>query len=379
MTAQAQNYDSKGLQTGLSVGDILSGFELQLIANRKQLFKNALSSSNGFNNAVLYQLGAYDNAIDTAAASVFKSITESVTQEFKRTYNTGKSEIQKSIKQLGVKIERQQSFAQTALTYAIAGTLANFATVLYETKVNAKNQLLSINSALLGQDNITAQKIDTVQLPYVAQGITVSRGGGNQKTIESYGEYVVRNDSQSLLLQAKGEESASYGISRALISAHPSSCPLCVPWQNKVVINDLFAGGKPDGRTPLMSEAKEAGLFHFNCRHSYTTYVPGESNKNLYKKDTASVRETAKRYAVEQQSRYNEAGIRSWKIRAESALSDKEQLTAQAKIKEWQQKQTVLRSIANEQGVPFYRQYEREQIGGQTRPSNTLISLYRKI
>ena len=45
------------------------------------------------------------------------------------------------------------------------------------------------------------------------------------------------------------------------------------------------------------------------------------------------------------------------------------QALAEQKIREWQARQRALGSIAEREGVPFYRQYDREQIGGETKPT----------
>lgn len=168
---------------------------------------------------------------------------------------------------------------------------------------------------------------------------------------------------------AEGERSQQYGLHYTLISGHPSSCPLCVPWQGAVLIDDVFSDGKPDGKTPLLSQAINDGLYHYNCRHTRTVFIPGIDNAKLFDKDIASPEETAKRYAIEQQQRYNERKIREWKRREAASLGNKEQSLARVKILEWQAQQRTLRDIAEKKGIPFYRQYSREQIGGDTKPA----------
>lgn len=61
-------------------------------------------------------------------------------------------------------------------------------------------------------------------------------------------------------------------------------CPTCFPFVGKVLIDDVWSGGRKDGvdpetgkRYPLMSKAIEAGLYHPRCKDSHTTYFPGIS------------------------------------------------------------------------------------------------------
>ena len=52
------------------------------------------------------------------------------------------------------------------------------------------------------------------------------------------------------------------------VSSHHGACPLCVPWEGKI----LSLSGKTEGY-PTLDEAKDAGLFHPNCRHAYGLHI----------------------------------------------------------------------------------------------------------
>lgn len=186
--------------------------------------------------------------------------------------------------------------------------------------------------------------------------------------ISAVGELQMRQDSQKTLLQAQGDRSAEYGLYLIQVSAHPSSCPLCLPWQAKVLVDDVYKDGKADGEHELLSTAISAGLYHYNCRHSFIVYIPGYSRDNIFDYDKASKKLTAERYAIEQEQRYNERMIREWKRREQGSLSPQEQLNAQKRIAEWQARQRALQKYAEEKRIPFYRQYQREAIGGETTP-----------
>ena len=55
-------------------------------------------------------------------------------------------------------------------------------------------------------------------------------------------------------------------------------CPKCLPFVGKVLIDDVWSGGKKsDGPYPLMSKAIASGLYHPRCKDSHTTYFPGIS------------------------------------------------------------------------------------------------------
>jgi hypothetical protein len=361
------NFDDPGLQTGLDVGSIAVDYVQQLIINRKRVFENAVKS-NDFKTAVFNQLNAYNDASNQAAAQAFRELTKAINEDLKYTYDKGISSVDAVIKSTTKqRLEPQTQSQKSVLKSMLSMTLGAALSAITQAKTEGFNQLLGITAQVDTSKDIH-QEIDRVQGVYISKGIQVA-SGTTVKELSAFMEFTERNNSQQLLRQAKGERSAQYGMHYIQISAHPSSCPLCVPWQLKVLIDDLWSDGKPDGKTPLASEAVADGLWHFNCRHDSTVFIPGFDRTELQKKEMASREETAKRYAVEQQQRHNERNIRHWKLREAAAMTERERQFASTKVKEWQSQQHVLRKIAKQEGVPFYRQYEREQIGGDTKPT----------
>ena len=62
------------------------------------------------------------------------------------------------------------------------------------------------------------------------------------------------------------------------VTSHGGCCELCKKWENKILIDDLFSNGKPDGKHILLSQAVKQGLFHNGCRHGLMTYYPELEN-----------------------------------------------------------------------------------------------------
>ncbi len=215
-----------------------------------------------------------------------------------------------------------------------------------------------------------AREIDNKQKIFLHRGLAGTYNKNGVATeLSAVGELQMRQDSQKTLLEAQGERSAEYGLYLIQISAHPSSCPLCTPWQAIVLIDDVYKGGKRDGEHELLSTAISAGLFHWNCRHSYIVFIPGYSRENIFDYDRASKELTAERYAIEQEQRRNERSIREWKRIEQGSMNETDRLLARQRIAEWQAKQRALEKYAEEKRIPFYRQYQREAIGGETKPT----------
>lgn len=369
------NYDSGGLSTGLAVADVFAGLELQFIANRKKLFTDAIKSADSFKEECIRRFRAYDEASRAAVTGAMNEVAELTGREIGRAYNSGVRSVDESVsdfKRQGFEPDGQpndKGLNTRKLAFA-SGVLQMFAGVSGYAKQAADNQLKYIVAQVNPRADNIADEIDRAQAVLLAKGVPGrSLATGAEKSMTAEAEFIMRNQSAEALRAAKGERRAQYGLKYVRVSAHPSSCPLCVPWQNKVLIDDRYADTTASGGYELLSTAIAGGLWHFNCRHEVTEELPGYSNPNRNDYNQASPQETAKRYAVEQQQRYNERNIRAYKIKAEGLMDDTQKALAEMKVSEWQARQRALRDLAEREGVPFYRQYDREQIGGETKPT----------
>lgn len=372
-TTPRENYDNPAISTGLTIGSIFADFESQTIANRKKVFSNAMIAAD-FRLSVYDQMNAFANANTEAARKAFEEASKYAVKEIERAYNEGFRRIDENIggyeKQgYKAKIETQDK-TKRLLTTNLAVTLGSLAGALTVGRNNANQQLLQITSIVNPQADDMAREIDNKQKIFLQKGLAGTYNkNGIATELSAVGELQMRQDSQKTLLEAQGERSAEYGLYLIQISAHPSSCPLCMPWQAKVLIDDVYKGGKRDGEHELLSTAISAGLFHWNCRHSYIVFIPGYSRENIFDYDRASKELTAERYAIEQEQRRNERSIREWKRIEQGSMNETDRLLARQRIAEWQAKQRALEKYAEEKRIPFYRQYQREAIGGETKPT----------
>ena len=91
--------------------------------------------------------------------------------------------------------------------------------------------------------------------------------------IADYASMAVRTANQRAYMVGEGEFRKSIGETLVIISHHATACKLCRPFERKVLIDDVYSGGKPDdGDYMLLSEAMKLGLFHPRCRHGLGTY-----------------------------------------------------------------------------------------------------------
>ena len=123
------------------------------------------------------------------------------------------------------------------------------------------------------------QAIDQATSDYLRAGISnIEYKNGNRVNIADYATMCLRTSNHKAFLHGQGAKRKQMGVTTVLVSQHLTACPLCVPWQNRVLIDDIFSGGdKEDGPYPLLSEAVDEGLLHVNCQHNLNTFYPGIS------------------------------------------------------------------------------------------------------
>jgi hypothetical protein len=111
---------------------------------------------------------------------------------------------------------------------------------------------------------------------------------GRGWNLASYVEMATRTTTSHAAIQAHLDQLGQQGMDLVMVSADGAPCPICRPWEGKILTTGSASGaqtieraseldGSPvkvhiDGST---SEAIAAGLFHPSCRHRFITYLPG--------------------------------------------------------------------------------------------------------
>ena len=112
-----------------------------------------------------------------------------------------------------------------------------------------------------------------------ASGITGFRDvAGRQWSLPSYAEMAARTSVSNAMLQGHTDRIRELGIDTVIVSDAPEDCKLCRPFEGKVLsLSGRTTGRLKDGKTVVASlaQAKSAGLYHPNCRHSHSVYLPG--------------------------------------------------------------------------------------------------------
>lgn len=108
------------------------------------------------------------------------------------------------------------------------------------------------------------QAVDMATKDMLSAGLNcVQYKNGARHRLSSYAGMAIRTAATRAYLQGEGEKRKEWGISTVIINKRNGACPLCAPFVGKVMIDDVWSGGRhSDGRYPLLSEAIAAGLYH---------------------------------------------------------------------------------------------------------------------
>ena len=125
------------------------------------------------------------------------------------------------------------------------------------------------------------QSVDMATKDFLSRGITcIQYSNGAMVNIVSYTDMAIRTATKRAYLMGEGVKRQEWGVHTVILNKRSNACPLCMPFEGKVLIDDVWSGGSADdGPYPLLSSAMAAGLYHPNCKDKHTTYFPGISSE----------------------------------------------------------------------------------------------------
>lgn len=209
---------------------------------------------------------------------------------------------------------------------------------------------------------------------FARRGVTgfVDRSGRSWE-LASYAEMAVRSVTARAAIEGHIDALAEIRVGLVIVSDAPLECPLCRPWEGEVLTlgsesgphtvrlaSALPASGRLARRERLvvhiagsLTEARAAGLFHPNCRHSLSAYLPGMTTRPPQHPTPGTT------YEDTQRQREIERHIRAWKRRQAAAIDEQARRAAAAKVRAWQK--AAREHVAAHEHLG--RKPAREQIG----------------
>ncbi len=123
------------------------------------------------------------------------------------------------------------------------------------------------------------QAVDMATKDFLGRGLNcIEYANGARHTIADYAFMAIQTAGKRAYLTGEGEMRQKWGIHTVIMNKRGNACPKCVPFVGKVLIDDVWSGGKQsDGPYLLMSNAMAAGLYHPRCKDIHTTYFEGIS------------------------------------------------------------------------------------------------------
>lgn len=256
-----------------------------------------------------------------------------------------------------------------------ANNLLNNASFQVLRNANDAYQQIMANATtgLLAGTDTRIQATQKMLNEFASKGITtfVDKAGRNW-SLASYAEMCTRTVTAHAALQGHIDRQLEVGEDLVKVSSIGTTCPICMRWQGVVL---SISGNSPKYHS--VDEAKAAGLFHPNCKHTLGMYIPelDDGTEHEGKVEPMSQEEANNQYGVQrnkliEKQRANERMIRYWKNRKALAMTPEEKAKCDEKIKKWQYT-NMLHCEKN----GLRRQYAREgvMVGNPEGPMGTFI------
>ena len=241
---------------------------------------------------------------------------------------------QKRLDALMNAVEHDMKTAQTAV---LRYTNDQYRKIIFQSQVAASSGALTYDKA-----------VDMATSDFLKKGINcITYSNGAVHNIASYADMAVRTASKRAYLMGEGQKRQEWGISTVILNKRFNACPLCMPFEGKVLIDDVWSGGSAkDGNYPLMSSAMAAGLYHPNCKDKHSTYFEGISPKpeSRFYEEKPVIKE---RQLIENKLNHAKRQAKSYNRLAKNSLDAENQETYRARATEWRDKVKEYREELN--------------------------------
>lgn len=366
--------DEKKRDDPYALKDIFTEMEMELVQSlQRNLAKHKLDEINaGFSwemwqKAMLRNIQRYRNEIKHIIDGYRPAVQDAISETLQGTYDKAASAAQKTMEQAQIKLDAGSfSFPEDGKNTAGIDETPPNETQFFDVNRKKLNALIKsttddfndVNHAIYRKmDDVYRQTIfktefqmssgalsldaaiDKATENFLSKGIDcIVYKNGNHVNIATYAEMALRTASQRAKFLADGSKRDEFGRHLVFVSAHFNSCRLCLPWQGKVLIDDVFSHpsdeykAKYKGQYKLLSQAIKVGLMHPNCRHTIANYYEGITRLPEVPDDDTALQN----YEAEQKQRKLENAIRKAKRKAAGVVDDKNKEEATKEIRQLQ-------------------------------------------
>ncbi|WP_129307988.1 phage minor capsid protein [Streptomyces sp. L2] len=316
----------------------------------------------------LAQLGQLQTAINEIIAALQADATGAIHQAVAEAYDRGS---QAAVAELGALAPGVHSIPAGAqaidrLARAVVDDTGPVYLRMLRTSTDVYRNVIARASApsVLGAQT-RRQAAQSALNQFADRGVTgFVDNAGRSWELRSYVEMAMRSATARAAVEAHSDRLGEAGVELVIVSQAPEECPLCRPWERKILARTGAPGKREvqvehateDGEMVTVTvagslpEARAAGLLHPNCRHTVSAYMPGVSRVPKAQPSRGTYEDT-------QKQRYLERQTRKWKRRAAAAVDDQERKKANANVRAYQKR---IRELVADTGLP--RKSHREQL-----------------
>lgn len=222
--------------------------------------------------------------VDAILADLYAGVPGAVERAVGLAYNRGIATAGSELTAAGL---AHGAFAEVQPTGAAAAiiseTMARLTPMSFQVRRAAVDVYQQVVTRVIAQTTLgttTRREASRDVLARLGQnGITgFTDTAGRKWNLATYSEMAVRSATSNAMLQGHTDRIQELGIDTVIVSNAPENCGICAPFEGRVLsLSGRTTGRLKDGKTVMCSlaEAKGKGLFHNNCRHSHSIYLPG--------------------------------------------------------------------------------------------------------
>lgn len=178
--------------------------------------------------------------------------------------------------------------------------------------------------------------VDMATRDFLSAGInSIEYKDGSRHNIKEYASMAIRTADKRAYLTGEGEKRKEWGVTTVIVKKRGNACPKCLPFCGKILIDDVWSGGVPDGKHKLMSQAITAGLYHPNCKDIHTTYFEGITKYGEPYTDT-ELKQIESDYNEGQKQKYAQRQAERFDRLEKYSLDDDNKKMYAARKKQWE-------------------------------------------
>lgn len=221
----------------------------------------------------------YENA--DKLQGYYSTINDNIEELIRQAYKLGETEqeieILKAIQE-GFKADKVDTLHGSFFKLNKEKLNALIKSVLYDFEM-AESAILRMTDDIYRQTIFKAQMfynsgastlwkaVDMATKDFLSAGLNcIEYRNGARVNIASYSEMAIRTANKRANLMGSANKREEWGIHTVKISSHNSACPMCIKWQGRVYIDDVYGSGTKEesikSKYPLLSEAVKGGMFH---------------------------------------------------------------------------------------------------------------------